>query len=129
MTPNLILIIEDNELNAKLFRDVLLSRDYDVIEAITAEDELELAHDRIPSLIPMDIQLPGMNGIEALKKLKSDPATQEIPVMAVTASVMPIEREEILAAGFDGYQPKPISVKEFVSEVRRVLDLSSGSVP
>ena len=127
MTPNLILIIEDNELNLKLFRDVLLSRDYDVIEAITAEDGLEMAHDRIPSLILMDIQLPGMNGIEALGKLRADPVTREIPVMAVTASVMPLERDEILAAGFDGYQAKPISVKEFVAEVGRVLDLSLDS--
>ena len=127
MTPNLILIIEDNELNLKLFRDVLSSRNYDVIEAITAEDGLELAHDRIPSLILMDIQLPGMNGIEALGKLRADPATREIPVMAVTASVMPLERDEILAAGFDGYQPKPISLKDFVAEVQRVLDLSSDS--
>ena len=61
-----------------------------------------------------------MNGIEALAKLKADPVTREIPVVAVSASVMPLEREEILAAGFDGYQPKPISVKEFVAEVRRV---------
>ena len=127
MTPNLVLIIEDNELNLKLFRDVLLSRDYDVIEAITAEDGLEMAHDRIPSLVLMDIQLPGMNGIEALGKLRADPVTREIPVMAVTASVMPLERDEILAAGFDGYQPKPISLKDFVAEVRRVLDLSLGS--
>ena len=127
MTPNLVLIIEDNELNLKLFRDVLSSRDYDVIEAITAEDGLELAHHRIPSLILMDIQLPGMNGIEALGKLRTDPVTREIPVMAVTASVMPLERDEILAAGFDGYQPKPISLKDFVAEVRRVLDLSSDS--
>ena len=127
MTPNLILIIEDNELNLKLFRDVLLSRDYDVIEAITAEDGLEMAHDRIPSLILMDIQLPGMNGIEALGKLRADPVTREIPVMAVTASVMPLERDEILAAGFDGYQPKPISLKDFVAEVQRVVDLPSDS--
>lgn len=121
MPDELILVVEDNALNAKLLRDVLSSRGYEVAEARTAEDGLEIARRRTPALILMDIQLPGMNGIEALQELKKDPATAAIPVMAVTASVMPMEREEILAAGFAGYQGKPISVAELVAEVQALL--------
>jgi CheY-like chemotaxis protein len=78
-------------------------------------------------LILMDIQLPGMNGIEALGELKNDAATRDIPVIAVTASAMPMERKEILGAGFDGYQAKPISVKEITQEVRAFLDRAGGA--
>jgi two-component system cell cycle response regulator DivK len=109
-------------LNLKLVRDVLRSRDLRVIESTTAERGLELARSEVPDLILMDIQLPGMDGVSALKRLKSDPITAHIPVIAVTASVMPMEREEILAAGFDGFQAKPISVKELTREVREHLD-------
>lgn len=122
MSDELILVIEDNELNMKLVRDVLLSRGLRVIEATTAELGLDLARSEAPDLILMDIQLPGMDGISALEVLKDDPGTSSIPVLAVTASVMPMEREEIIAAGFDGYQAKPISVKELIEEVRSLLD-------
>lgn len=121
MAGELILAVEDNPLNAKLLRDALQSRGYEVAEATTAEAGLEIARSRGPVLILMDIHLPGMDGITALRELKSDPTTREIPVVAVTASAMPMERKEILAAGFDGYQAKPLSVKELMSELGRLL--------
>lgn len=122
MAGELVLIVEDNALNAKLLRDVLRATGYGTAEATTAEDGLGIARRDLPALILMDIQLPGMDGRSALAELKKDPATARIPVIAVTASVMPMERKEILAAGFDGYQAKPLSVKDLLLEVRRVLD-------
>ena len=122
MAGELILFIEDNELNAKLLRDLLLSRGYEVAESTTAEEGLAIARERRPAAILMDIQLPGMDGITALGELKKDAETRAIPVVAVTASAMPMERKEILEAGFDGYQAKPLSVKELTAEVRRFLD-------
>ena len=121
MSAALILIVEDNRLNAKLVRDVLLARGYRVAESTTAEDGLKLARAERPDLILMDIQLPGMDGRQALAELRRDPITRSVPVIAVTASVMPMERKEILAAGFDGYQSKPISVKELLAEVERLI--------
>lgn len=121
MAGELILAVEDNDLNAKLLRDLLRSRGHEVAETSTAEEGLEIARSRHPALILMDIHLPGMDGIEALRALKADPATRDIPVIAVTASAMPMERAEILAAGFDGYQAKPLSVKELSSELARLL--------
>ena len=123
MAGELILIIEDNEKNRKLVRDVLQVKGYKTIESETAEEGLRLARENSPALILMDIQLPGMDGITALKHLKADPKTKGIPVIAVTASAMTHSRKEMLAEGFDGYQTKPISLKEFLEEVRKVLDL------
>ena len=130
MANELILIIEDNEKNRKLLRDVLQVKGYATIESETAEEGLKLALEKSPALILMDIQLPGMDGITALKHLKADPKTKAIPVIAVTASAMTHNRETMLAEGFDGYQTKPISLKDFLGEVRRVLDAhgSGGSV-
>src|SRR6516162_3848553 len=122
MPSELILIIEDNEKNRKLVRDVLQVKGYKTIESETAEEGLKLAIEKSPSLILMDIQLPGMDGITALKHLKTDPETKTIPVIAITASAMTYKRLTMLAEGFDGYQTKPISVKDFLEEVRRVLD-------
>jgi len=122
MANELILIIEDNEKNRKLVRDVLQVKGYKTIETETAEEGLRLALEKSPALILMDIQLPGMDGIEALKHLKADPGTKDIPVIAITASAMTHNRQTMLAEGFDGYQTKPISVKDFLEEVRRVLD-------
>ena len=129
MAGELILTIEDNPLNAKLVRDVLVASGYQLLESTTAEEGLELARERQPALILMDIRLPGMDGNAALAELKGDAATRQIPVIAVTASVMPMEREEILAAGFDGYQAKPISVTSLLEEVRTLLDRASGGAP
>ena len=119
---SLILIIEDNDKNLKLVRDVLQVKGYATIEAMNAEDGLVLARERKPDLILMDIQLPGMNGIEALGVLRADPGTAAIPVVAVTASVMAHDRNKITEAGFDAYVGKPINLKEFLDTVRRVLE-------
>ena len=122
MAGELILIIEDNEKNRKLVRDVLNVKGYKTIESETAEAGLKLAIEKSPSLILMDIQLPGMDGITALKHLKADPETKSIPVIAITASAMTYKRVTMLAEGFDGFQSKPISVKDFLEEVHKVLD-------
>jgi len=121
MANELILIIEDNEKNRKLCRDVLEVKGYRTIESETAEEGLKLALERSPDLILMDIQLPGMDGITAMKQLKADPNTQSIPIIAITASAMTNNRTTMLAEGFDGYQTKPISLKDFLGEVERVL--------
>jgi two-component system, cell cycle response regulator DivK len=117
----LILIIEDNDKNRKLCRDVLQAKGYQTIESETAEEGLRLALDKSPALILMDIQLPGMDGIAALKQLRADPKTKDIRVLAITASAMTHNRTTMLAEGFDGYQTKPISLKDFLNEVERVL--------
>ena len=126
MAGELILIIEDNEKNRKLVRDVLQATGHKTIESETAEEGLKLAIEKSPDLILMDIQLPGMDGITALKQLRTEPKTKNIPVVAVTASAMTYNRATMLAEGFDGYQTKPISVKDFLGEVRRVLDTDQG---
>jgi two-component system, cell cycle response regulator DivK len=126
MAGELILIIEDNEKNQKLVRDVLQVKGYKTLETETAEEGHKLAVENHPALILMDIQLPGIDGITALKQLRADPVTKTIPVIAITASAMTYNRQAMLAEGFDGYQNKPISVKNFLEEVRRVLDSDQG---
>jgi len=121
----LILIIEDNEKNRKLCRDVLQVKGYKTIESETAEEGLRFAVEQSPALILMDIQLPGMDGITALKQLRADPKTKDIRIIAITASAMTHNRTTMLAEGFDGYQTKPISLKDFLGEVERVLQVSS----
>jgi two-component system, cell cycle response regulator DivK len=121
MASELILIVEDNEKNRKLVRDVLQWKGYRTIEAETAEIGLALAREASPVLILMDIQLPGMNGIDALAELRADAATRSIPVVAVTASAMMQDRQRILAAGFDAYQSKPIDVRGFLELVSTLL--------
>jgi two-component system cell cycle response regulator DivK len=119
---SLILIVEDNEKNMKLVRDVLQVKGYATLEAATAEDGIKLAIEHKPDLILMDIHLPGMNGIEALGVLRADPATASIPVIAVTASVMQQDRKLITDAGFEAYVGKPINLKEFLDAVRGMLE-------
>ena len=126
MANELIVLIEDNERNRKLARDVLTHQGYRVAEAESAEDGLALVARERPSLILMDIHLPGIDGIEALRRLRADAATRTIPVIAVTASAMTHDRQKILAAGFDGYQSKPISVRPFLAAVRETLDRAAG---
>ena len=121
MAGELILIIEDNEKNRKLCRDVLQVKGYRTIESETAEEGIDLAYSEEPALILMDIQLPGMDGIAAMKKLKADANTRSIPIIAITASAMTNNRQAMLAEGFDGYQTKPIGLKDFLGEVERVL--------
>ena len=112
MADALILIVEDNPKNLKLIRDLLQFKGYQTIEAETAEAGIDLARERRPALILMDIQLPGMDGREAMKTLKADTATRQIPIIALTASAMKGDREALLAEGFDGYIAKPIDIKE-----------------
>ena len=121
MAGELILVVEDNEKNRKLVRDVLTFKGYTVVEAETGEDGVRLAKERLPKLVLMDIQLPGINGIEALRQLRADETTHAIPVIAVTASAMDRDRQTIMAAGFDGYQSKPLNVKDFMAAVQAML--------
>ena len=127
MAGELILVVEDQEVNRKLVRDVLEFKGFVVVEATTGEDGVEMARDRQPALILMDIHLPGIDGTVALERLRADPATSEIPVIALTASAMPDERDEIMAAGFDGYETKPIGVKRLEEVVREGLAVRRGS--
>jgi two-component system, cell cycle response regulator DivK len=119
---SLILIVEDNEKNMKLVRDVLQAKGYATIEAVTGEDGVRLAGERKPDLILMDIQLPGISGIEALRQLRASPETATIPAIAVTASVMQQDRKQITEAGFDAYIGKPINLKEFLETVRAMVE-------
>ena len=122
MANELILIVEDNEKNRKLVRDVLTFKGYRLAEAETGEDGVRLAKALRPDLVLMDIQLPGINGIVALGQIRDDPTIRDTPVIAVTASAMTHDRQKIMAAGFNGYQSKPINVKEFLAAVRAMLD-------
>ena len=121
MAGELILIVEDNEKNRKLERDILQFHGYRTVEAETGEDGVALAQVTPPALILMDIQLPGMSGIDALRVLRADERTRGIPVIAVTASAMTQDRQKIMSAGFDAYQAKPIDVNQFVAAVRAML--------
>jgi two-component system cell cycle response regulator DivK len=121
-----ILVVEDNEKNRKLVRDVLTFKGYEVIETETGEEGVRLAHERHPDLILMDIQLPGIDGATALRQLRGDPATRMIPALAVTASAMIQDRQTIMAAGFEGYQSKPLNIKAFLEAVRQILDRTSA---
>jgi two-component system cell cycle response regulator DivK len=103
MAGALILIVEDNEKNWKLVRDVLTFKGYTTIKAETGEAGVRLAQQRRPNLVLMDIRLPGIDGIEALRRLRAEPMTREIPVMAMTVSVMTADRQKIMDAGFDAY--------------------------
>lgn len=126
MGQEVVLIVEDNEMNQLLLCDALVAQGYRVLVSLSAEEGLAIAHREQPDLILMDIGLPGMDGIAALRRLKANPATRGIPVIAVTASAMRSERKEILAAGFDGYQAKPISVRDLWTEVRGIFDHRTG---
>ena len=121
-----ILVVEDNERNLKLLRDVLEYAGYDVRVARTAEDGITSAVSEPPDLVLMDLQLPGIDGMEALRRLRESPRTADVPVVAVTAQAMKQDRERALAAGFNGYVEKPITVRAFPDQVRRFL--SGGEV-
>ena len=118
---HVILVVEDNERNLKLLRDVLEYSGYDVRAARTGEDGIALAASELPDLVLMDLQLPGIDGMEALRQLRESPRTADIPVVAVTAQAMKHDRERALQAGFDGYVEKPISVRAFPDQVRGFL--------
>ena len=117
MAGALILVVEDNEKNLKLFRDVLQARGYRILEATTGRQAVELALQHLPDLALMDIQLPDIDGVEALRRLRADERTASISVLAVTAQAMRGDRERFLRAGFDGYLSKPVNIVELVSVV------------
>jgi two-component system, cell cycle response regulator DivK len=121
MAGERILVVEDNEKNMKLFRDVLAANGYHTLEATTGARAVELAAEQRPDLVLMDIQLPDMNGVAALSRLRAGEHTAPIPVLALTAQAMHGDRERFLAAGFDGYLSKPVDILDFVDAVRRQL--------
>jgi len=114
-----VLVVEDNEKNMKLFRDVLAATGYRTLEATTGVRAVELATEHAPDLVLMDIRLPDIDGVEALSRLRANQRTTSIPVLAVTAQAMHGDRERFLAAGFDDHIAKPVDVLQLVDTVRR----------
>jgi two-component system cell cycle response regulator DivK len=122
MTGERILIVEDNEKNMKLFRDVLVATGYRTLEATTGGEAVDMASEHAPALVLMDIQLPDLDGVQALHRLRADARTATIPVLALTAQAMHGDRERFLAAGFDGYISKPVNVHDLLGTVRQHCD-------
>ena len=120
-----ILIVEDNEKNMKLARDILQAKGYATLEAVNGEDGVRLAMAHKPDLVLMDIQLPDINGVEAFRRIRAHADTAAVPVVAFTASVTPMDRHRITGAGFDGFIGKPINLKEFLETVRKTLEHST----
>ena len=118
---NPILIVEDNDKNLKLVRDVLQFKGYRTVEAMTAAEGLRLARTERPILILMDIQLPDFDGITALSLLREDPLTRQTPVVAISASAMPDQQHRIVASGFDAFITKPIDIKGFIATVEKFV--------
>ena len=118
MAGERVLVVEDNEKNMKLFCDVLQATGYTTVEATTGEDAVEVAVTEEPALVLMDVQLPGIDGVEALARLRRDERTASIPVLALTAQAMSGDRERFLEAGFDGYLAKPVDIVELIQVVR-----------
>jgi CheY-like chemotaxis protein len=121
VTEGRILVVEDNDKNLKLVRDVLQYAGFDVLEARTGEQGVALAAQTAPDLVLMDLQLPGIDGTEALRQLRQNPVTAEVPVVAVTAFAMKGDRDRATGAGFDGYIAKPLSVRSLPGQVRGFL--------
>jgi CheY-like chemotaxis protein len=109
-----VLIIEDNELNMKLVRSMLKLAQYKVLEAKDAEDGIMLARDHLPDIILMDIQLPGIDGLDATRIVKRDPILNHIPVVALTSYAMQGDEEKAMSAGCTGYIAKPIDTRNFL---------------
>ena len=124
--PKRILIVEDNELNMKLLNDVLEAYGYDIVKTDSGAAVLELARTHRPDLVLMDIQLPDVSGLDAVRRLKGDPETREIPVIAVTAFAMAGDERRALDSGCDGYIAKPIMLREFLATIEEFL---SGKAP
>ena len=117
-----ILIVEDNAKNMQLVRDLLQAQGYRTLEAVNGEEGVRLGLEHVPDLVLMDIQLPDINGIEAFHRLRADPRSAGVPVVAFTASVTAGDRSRIGAAGFDGFLSKPINLKEFLATVARMVE-------
>jgi two-component system cell cycle response regulator DivK len=124
---SLILIVEDNPRNLKLVRDLLEHHGYLTLAAATGEEAIDLARTHRPHLVLMDVQLPGMDGVEALTRMRADPETASLRVVAVTAFAMKHDRDRFLAWGFDGYIEKPISVRDFPRQVAALLADREGA--
>jgi two-component system, cell cycle response regulator DivK len=122
VADELVLIVEDNERNMKLVRDLLQFKGFRTLEADSATEGIALATAHQPDLILMDIQLPDMDGVAALGRLRADPATTDIPVVAVTAFAMKEDEQRLMQAGFDGYLVKPINVRELPEQVRQYCE-------
>jgi two-component system cell cycle response regulator DivK len=120
--PARVLVVEDNELNRKLVRDVLRHAGFDVLEARTGEDGVALAATGDPDVVLMDLQLPGIDGVEALRRIRSSEEVRRVPVIAVTAYAMSGDHERALRAGFDDYVTKPISARDLAQQVRDLVD-------
>jgi two-component system cell cycle response regulator DivK len=123
MSGNRILVVEDNPKNLKLVRDVLEYSGFEVVEATTGEDGVRLAAESAPDLILMDLQLPGIDGAEALRQIREGDHEHHVPVVAVTAFAMSDDRERAFASGFDGYVEKPISARALAQQVRDFIEL------
>jgi two-component system cell cycle response regulator DivK len=121
VTTARVLVVEDNPLNLKLVRDVLQFAGYEVVEASTGEEGVSLARQLRPDLVLMDLQLPGIDGSEALRLIRSDPDTEHVPVVAVTAFAMKQDRDRTRSQGFDGYLSKPLSVRDLPAQVSAFL--------
>jgi two-component system, cell cycle response regulator DivK len=121
MNATRVLVVEDNERNLKLVRDVLQYAGYEILEASTGEEGVELAQSRSPDVILMDLQLPDIDGLEALRRIRKCPVTADVPVVAVTAFAMQDDRARVFDAGFDGYLEKPLSVRELPAQVQQFL--------
>jgi two-component system cell cycle response regulator DivK len=122
VTSARVLVVEDNETSMKLFRDVLTATGYRTLEATTGREAVEAASEHVPDLVLMDIQLPDVDGVEVLMRLRANVETASIPVLAVTAQAMYGDRERFLAAGFDGYVSKPVNLVQFLAVVRQHCD-------
>jgi len=122
MANELILVVEDDPKSRKLLRDLLSFNAYRILESENGEDGLRLAREHLPALILMDIHLPGISGIEALRALREDPQTSRIPVVAVTASVMTEQQDEAMGAGFDAFERKPINIAGLLKTMRNLLE-------
>ena len=120
----LVLIVEDNDKNMKLVRDILRFKGYRTLEATSGREGVRLALAERPDLVLMDVQLPDIDGVAALRELRADPSTASTTVVALTAFAMKSDRERFLSAGFDGYITKPISVREFPDQVRQFCEQS-----
>ena len=118
---SVILIVEDNEKNMKLVRDILQHKGHATLEAATGGEGVRLAVEKRPDLVLMDIQLPDIDGIEALRRIRADAALDAVPVIAVSASVMPDDQHKIVTSGFDAFVTKPINLKTFLDTVQRFL--------
>ena len=124
-----VLIVEDNEMNMKLVRDVLQFKGYETLEATCGREGVRMCVEHLPDLVLMDIQLPDIDGLTAFKEIRGNPRTQYIPVLVVTASVMPHDQQRIAASGFDAFISKPINVKSFVETVGRFVAAHKESPP